>query len=96
MKSVDQGAATSLYVVCTPGIEKYSGSYWNDCEVDTAVRNPLWNHPGLALELWNQSEKATGSGPVLAEGAGAAQPMVAKPPAAAASGGDEKAPLVNK
>ncbi len=50
MKSIEQGAATSLYVATQPGLDALSGSYFSDCA--PAKTLPQGTDMALADELW--------------------------------------------
>lgn len=50
-KSTQQGAATSVWAATTPGIEKHTGSYCEDCRVSEPVKYA--QNPKLANDLCN-------------------------------------------
>jgi WW domain-containing oxidoreductase len=54
MSTVPQGAATSCYVVASPGAAEVSGQYFADCR--PAKVNPLADDAALARRLWETSE----------------------------------------
>ena len=51
-KSCVQGAQTSLYLACEPGIDSLSGSLFADCRLVNMERDD-----GLAHQLWDKSEE---------------------------------------
>ena len=58
MKSIPQGAATTLYAATKPGIETLSGRYFSDCaEANTITQG---TDDALAQELWTVTEKLAG------------------------------------
>jgi NAD(P)-dependent dehydrogenase (short-subunit alcohol dehydrogenase family) len=72
LKSVEQGAATSVLVATSPLVSGLSGRYFEDCHESAPVavvegeRSPMHGVAGHALDpeaadrLWEISEKATG------------------------------------
>jgi hypothetical protein len=55
LKSVDQGAATSLHACLAPGLESANGAYFDDCApvpASSAAQNPA-----LAAALWLESAR---------------------------------------
>jgi len=60
MKSIPQGAATSVYCAIAPGLESLGGQYFVDCNV-TEPSNMQLNQD-TATKLWTASEKAVGLG----------------------------------
>lgn len=57
MKSVEQGAETTLYCACSPVCADETGLYYEDCAVTKA--NKLADDKALAKELWERSEEWT-------------------------------------
>jgi WW domain-containing oxidoreductase len=55
IKSPAQGAATQVLLAASPQVAGISGEYWADCEI--ARGNPLIADDGLAIRLWDVSEK---------------------------------------
>jgi len=55
MKSIPQGAATSLYTATRPGLEALSGSYFSDCAVARTI--PQGADNALGEELWALTER---------------------------------------
>lgn len=55
LKTVQQGAATEVYVATSPTLAGVSGEYFADCNV--AVPRADANDPELAKKLWEVSEK---------------------------------------
>ena len=68
MKSVPQGAATSVWAATAPELTEHGGAYLHDCQVaqPTTEENPAagyspWAYePANAERLWAASEKLTG------------------------------------
>jgi len=64
-KSVSQGAATSVYLTVTPGVEQYSGAFFNNCQPQgpgcctCCSPKPIIRNGDLAQRLWDMSEKIT-------------------------------------
>ena len=58
MRSVEDGAATSLYCATAPEAARESGLYYEDCRVLPAA--PLGQDDALAATLWARSEAWTG------------------------------------
>ena len=56
MKTVAQGAATSVYAATAPGLEGQSGAYLSDCHVATPAAPGL--DAALAQTVWAKSEAA--------------------------------------
>jgi WW domain-containing oxidoreductase len=54
MKSIEQGAATTLYVATQPGLEVHSGHYFSDCAVAKTI--PQGTDDALGETLWKLSE----------------------------------------
>jgi NAD(P)-dependent dehydrogenase (short-subunit alcohol dehydrogenase family) len=50
-KSCAQGAQTSLYLACEPGLKKVSGSFFSDCRLDKLKDKEM------AAKLWDRSEE---------------------------------------
>ncbi|MBM4360135.1 MAG: SDR family NAD(P)-dependent oxidoreductase [Deltaproteobacteria bacterium] len=57
MKSIAQGAATTLYVATQPAIEAHSGCYFSDCAVAKTIKQGTDDALGEAL--WKLSEDRT-------------------------------------
>jgi NAD(P)-dependent dehydrogenase (short-subunit alcohol dehydrogenase family) len=57
MKSVVEGAATSLYCATSPEVEGHDGRYYDDCREKTP--NRLADDVALAKALWEKSEAWT-------------------------------------
>jgi retinol dehydrogenase 12 len=57
MKTVEQGAETSLYCATSPDVADHDGRYYDDCRERPA--NPLADDPVLAKQLWEKSEAWT-------------------------------------
>lgn len=55
LKSVEQGAATEVYVAVHPGAAGISGAYFADCNVATPREDS--KDPDLARKLWEASER---------------------------------------
>jgi len=55
MKSVPQGAATSVYCAISPDLENVNGTYFVDCNV--AVASATANNPEIAARFWGVTEK---------------------------------------
>eukprot|EP01100_Stratorugosa_tubuloviscum_P002785 TRINITY_DN165_c0_g3_i3.p1 TRINITY_DN165_c0_g3~~TRINITY_DN165_c0_g3_i3.p1 ORF type:complete len:314 (-),score=170.78 TRINITY_DN165_c0_g3_i3:88-1029(-) len=57
MKSIEQGAATTVYVATAPELERVGGRYFSDC----AQKNPstIAQDSQLALNLWEYSTNVT-------------------------------------
>jgi NAD(P)-dependent dehydrogenase (short-subunit alcohol dehydrogenase family) len=59
MKSVEEGAATSVYVATYPGLAKVNGYYFEDCN---AVKPfGFMEDDAMAAQLWSVSEELTRS-----------------------------------
>ncbi|WP_229253828.1 SDR family oxidoreductase [Dyadobacter sp. NIV53] len=54
-KSVEQGAATSIYLATSPEVEGVSGKYFTDCKLGR--RSSASRNPQLGKSLWELSEK---------------------------------------
>jgi NAD(P)-dependent dehydrogenase (short-subunit alcohol dehydrogenase family) len=58
-KSVEQGAATSVWAATAPGLEAIGGSYLEDCQV--SAHHAAWAlNPDAAARLWALSEELVG------------------------------------
>lgn len=55
MKSIEQGAATSVYVATHAGLEGLSGQYFSDCAVAKTLEQGT--DDALAEELWRTTER---------------------------------------
>jgi len=55
MKSVPQGAATSVYCAISPDLENVTGKYFADCNVTAASATA--NDPKIAARFWEVTEK---------------------------------------
>jgi len=55
MKTVNQGAATTLYCAFAPGLERYSGSYFDNCK--PGKTSAAGHNSQLAEALWDFSSK---------------------------------------
>lgn len=55
LKTVEQGAATSVYAATAPELEGQSGAYLADCKV--AASSKLAQEAELAKGLWAKSEE---------------------------------------
>jgi len=58
MKSVKEGAQTSIYCAVEEGIEKYSGLFFSDCALSESSAASCDEE--IAKKLWDVSEKLTG------------------------------------
>lgn len=58
LKSIPQGAATTVYCAIQPGLEEKSGSYFADCDV--AQETALARNMDDAARLWELSDKLVG------------------------------------
>ncbi len=56
MKTVEQGAATSIFAATAPQLAGQSGAYLSDCRVAQPTKEAL--DPSLIDKVWAQSEKA--------------------------------------
>lgn len=63
-KSVEQGAATSVWAATAPELEQHSGAYLSDCQV--AKPNPIAEDPEAAAKLWKLSEELANNPPAAA------------------------------
>jgi len=58
-KSLEQGAATSVWAAVAPGMETLGGSYLADCQVSD--HHAAWAvDPDSAARLWTLSEELVG------------------------------------
>ncbi len=57
-KTVDQGAATQVYVAADPRLEGFSGYYFEDCN-PVEPNSPHMRDDTMALKLWEVSEELT-------------------------------------
>ncbi len=57
-KTVDQGAATQVYVAADPRLARVSGYYFEDCN-PVEPDGPHMHDDALALKLWDVSEEMT-------------------------------------
>ena len=55
-KSCTQGANTSLYLACEPGLEKLSGRFFSDCRLVRTRLDKLGDKE-MAAKLWDRSEE---------------------------------------
>jgi hypothetical protein len=57
MKTVEEGAATSIYCATAPELQSHSGRYYDECK----EREPasMGKDDALAKELWKRSEEWT-------------------------------------
>jgi len=55
MKSIDQGAATSVYCAISPDLANVSGKYFSDCH--EAAASATANDPKIAARFWEVTEK---------------------------------------
>jgi len=55
MKTVNQGAATTLYCAFTPGLERFSGAYFDNCKLGKT--SEAGRNSQLAEALWDFSAK---------------------------------------
>lgn len=69
MKTVEQGAATSVWCVTSPSLDGLGGVYCENCNIAAAVPEdskellgvrPWATNPEFAERLWQLSEKLTG------------------------------------
>jgi WW domain-containing oxidoreductase len=60
MKSIPQGAATSIYAASAPELNGHSGAYLSDCHPTPPKRDAL--DDALVEKVWKLSEKAVGLG----------------------------------
>jgi NAD(P)-dependent dehydrogenase (short-subunit alcohol dehydrogenase family) len=60
MKSIPQGAATSVYAATAPDLVGKSGSYLVDCAL--ATPSPEARDDAIAVKLWEVSERLVGGG----------------------------------
>jgi len=58
LKSIPQGAATTVYVATSPDVEDKGGQYFEDCGVGKP-NNKQFNDT-IAAKLWEVSEKRSG------------------------------------
>ncbi len=67
-KSVEQGAATSVWAATAPELDDHGGAYLEDCHVAEVVDDPAATHgvrswardPQAAARLWDLSERLVG------------------------------------
>jgi WW domain-containing oxidoreductase len=59
LKTIEQGAATQLYVATRPELAQVSGQYFADCNVAEARADA--DNEDLARRLWETSERITAS-----------------------------------
>ncbi len=64
MKSIPQGAATSVYAATAPDLAGKSGSYLADCAV--ATPSPEGRDDAIAAKLWEVSDRLVGGGSAAA------------------------------
>jgi WW domain-containing oxidoreductase len=64
MKSIPQGAATSVYAATAPGLAGKSGCYLSDCAIATPAAEG--RDDAIAAQLWAVSEKLVGDGALAA------------------------------
>src|SRR5262249_18700171 len=55
LKTVEQGAATEVFVAASPKVDGVSGEYFSDCNVDTPRADA--KDAELAKKLWAKSEE---------------------------------------
>ena len=55
MRNTQRGAATQALLAASPRVASISGEYWADCQI--AEGSPLLTDDGLALRLWEVSER---------------------------------------
>jgi len=55
MRNAQRGAATQALLAASPRVAGITGEYWADCQIATG--NPLLTDDGLALRLWEVSER---------------------------------------
>jgi WW domain-containing oxidoreductase len=55
MRNAQRGAATQALLAASPRVAGITGEYWADCQI--AAGNPLLTDDGLALRLWEVSER---------------------------------------
>jgi len=55
MRNTQRGAATQALLAASPRVAGISGEYWADCQI--AEGSPLLTDDGLALRLWEVSER---------------------------------------
>jgi len=58
VKTIPQGAATTVYVATAPEVEDKAGLYFADCNVCPSPNQNI--NDEVALKLWELSEKAVG------------------------------------
>jgi len=64
MRNAQRGAATQALLAASPRVAGITGEYWADCQI--AAGNPLLTDDGLALRLWEVSERIVSSRPAPA------------------------------
>lgn len=57
-KSVEQGAATTLFACIAPDLDKHGGAYLQDCAYSQAAQ--VANDDSVIQKLWKYSEEKTG------------------------------------
>jgi len=60
IKTIPQGAATSVYVATAPEVENSGGAYFADCNVTQSPNSEV--NDEMALKLWELSVKTVGLG----------------------------------
>uniref|UniRef100_A0A7S4M8J1 Uncharacterized protein n=1 Tax=Vannella robusta TaxID=1487602 RepID=A0A7S4M8J1_9EUKA len=65
LKSIPQGAATTVYVATAPELEGIGGKYFADC--NEAVAKPYATNPRYAERLWKMSEEMVKNAPMAEE-----------------------------
>lgn len=69
VKTIEQGAATTIWCATSPRLEGKGGVYCEDCDIAEAAPadhpqpkgvRPWANDPALAEKLWERSEAWTG------------------------------------
>jgi len=58
MRTIPQGAATSVYVAVNPALANVGGKYFGDCQEETPAAEAL--NDQVAQRLWDLSEKLVG------------------------------------
>ncbi|MFT7177699.1 MAG: NAD(P)-dependent dehydrogenase (short-subunit alcohol dehydrogenase family), partial [Halioglobus sp.] len=59
MKSIPQGAATSIYVATAPQYQNIGGLYFSNCN-EIRSQHRLANNDDACVDLWGLSETLTG------------------------------------
>jgi len=57
MKSIPQGAATTLYCALAPEVVQHGGAHYSDCQLDAVVVHRTAGDPKMAERLWAVSEQ---------------------------------------